>query len=170
MGYTNYLRYNTKSLGAENSFNQKEWNEFIKNCKTVLVNLPATCSGKIAYEYEDAPILITGCQRYKKPHFSKDLVWFNGGGKFGVEDLDHETCVIHRNPPEGHMEFCKTQRKPYDLFVKAVLILFKAQFPHVEISSDGDDDEWEEAMELVKTHIHSKQVVAILLNGFLTED
>ena len=45
--------------------------------------------------------------------------------------------------------FCKTNRKPYDLAVCAVLLAFKKRFvTTVKISSDGSSEEWKDAYTL----------------------
>ena len=72
---------------------------------------------------------------------------FNGAG-----DLAHETFMVDRFSRE--FEFCKTNRKPYDLAVCSVLILVSLYAEGGEISSDGlgetyTDSEWKDAWEFV---------------------
>ena len=66
----------------------------------------------------------------------------------GVGELSHETFLIERMSRE--FEFCKTNRKPYDLAVCGVLILTSLYADGGEISSDGlgetyTDSEWKDA-------------------------
>lgn len=66
----------------------------------------------------------------------------------GVGELSHETFLIERMSRE--FEFCKTNRKPYDLAVCGVLILTSLYADRGEISSDGlgetyTDSEWKDA-------------------------
>lgn len=73
----------------------------------------------------------------------------------GFEDDSHETFFL----PMGFVDetaenkpiprfvcefnFCKTNRKPYDFVVCAVLLVVKMIAPECyEIKSDGDDDDW----------------------------
>lgn len=63
-------------------------------------------------------------------------IMFNGVGEEG-----HETFLLELKPK--NFEFCKTARKPYDLLVCATLLLAEHHAPGVlEISSDGDREEW----------------------------
>ena len=70
----------------------------------------------------------------------------------GVGELSHETFLLERMSRE--FEFCKTNRKPYDLAVCSVLILVSLYAEGGEISSDGlgetyTDSEWKDAWEFV---------------------
>lgn len=63
-------------------------------------------------------------------------IWFNGVGDDG-----HETFIASSDPGTG---FCKTARKPYDLYVAAALMLLKHHLGDViEIDSDGGNNEEE---------------------------
>lgn len=76
-----------------------------------------------------------------------ELVCFNGLGS-----NSHETFFMPRvfepliwmKPSEAglYFQFCKTNRKPYDLTVMAVLIAFKNHFKETIVTSDGDNDAW----------------------------
>lgn len=61
-----------------------------------------------------------------------------------VEAVKH----VHEELPD--FAFCKTARKPYDLLVCSTLLLYKHFWPEVQISSDGDFEDWESAIEHVK--------------------
>lgn len=71
------------------------------------------------------------------PICNEDEIVFNGIG-----DNAHETFVLKRTAEE--FNFCKTARKPYDTAVCAILLLFSDV---VNVSSDGDREDWEEALE-----------------------
>ena len=87
------------------------------------------------------------------PTINANLIHFNGVGDDG-----HETFVIHRkakkddeNVGGGLMAFtfCKTARKPYDIFVAGTLILAKTLFrDDVRFSSDGKLKDLEDARKL----------------------
>jgi len=66
-----------------------------------------------------------------KPKINDKSIAFNGVG-----EQSHESFVI--NPDQSDFEFCKTNCKPYDVAVVAVLILYKYFFPEIIFSSDGD--------------------------------
>ncbi len=82
------------------------------------------------------------------PQVDNTIVAFNGMdySDKGGEDGSHETLHIPQGGSDG-FNFCKTAQKPYDLVVIAVLIALKKHFPSIELSSDGDQDDWEEGIE-----------------------
>jgi len=75
-------------------------------------------------------------------------VWFNGVG-----DDAHETFVVERRiVPESwqerdegglYLNFCKTNKKPYDVAVTACLIALDANVEACGLGSDGWASEWE---------------------------
>ena len=73
-----------------------------------------------------------------------DLVTFNGRSEDSYEDFTLPTCA-------KEFEFCKTNHKPYDLVVTATLIAAAALLPDwIELSSDGDSQDWIAGYELVR--------------------
>jgi len=65
----------------------------------------------------------------------------------GVENDGHETMALGVDT-EG-FNFCKTARKPYDLAVTSLLIIASQHLGDlIEVSSDGDLSDWNEAKEL----------------------
>ena len=125
MGYTHYW----KKL----KFSESGWNGLCDSTKCLLRSLPE----KVKVENDngtDDPMVGA-------------VIRFNGVG-----DLSHETFLIERFSRE--FEFCKTNRKPYDLAVCSVLILVSLYADGGEISSDGlgetyTDSEWKDAWEFV---------------------
>ena len=67
----------------------------------------------------------------------------------GVAENGHETFVFSRTPEP--FEFCKTNGKPYDIVVTAILIHAKKMFKSLKISSDGNWAEWEGGRLLYET-------------------
>lgn len=62
-------------------------------------------------------------------------------------DLDHETFFMEKDYRD--FNFCKTARKPYDLVVCSLLLLAHKHMPnHHDIGSDGNFEEWQDAMVL----------------------
>jgi hypothetical protein len=89
-----------------------------------------------------------------RPEFSKEFVWFNGVGEDAYEGFSLEVSQAF-----VFDEFCKTDRKPYDLLVCACLIALKFTNPdHIEIVTDGDSEDWAEAIALYQ------QVTGIQVN------
>jgi hypothetical protein len=87
----------------------------------------------------------------------------------GIGDNQHETFFLERDTPKLEFEqwyehgkngkthlfnFCKTARKPYDLLVCANLIIAKKKLgKEIIISSDGSNEEWQEAKDLCQKHL-----------------
>ncbi len=89
------------------------------------------------------------------PVFDDNLIRFNG-----VEHDGHETFYIAQEFDEHYRQpdddgklfaFCKTARKPYDTAVTACLIVLKHHLGDaIRLSSDGDPEDWETALETVQ--------------------
>ena len=124
MGYTHHVKRPKKKHSDET------WTKFISDCIDVKNNLP-----------EDV-VLGDGYGEKPDPIFDNTEVFFNG-----MHEDAHETFQIKKAASSG--DFCKTARKPYDLMVCACLLLYKHHFPYVQVSSDGDLDDWREAIALV---------------------
>ena len=76
----------------------------------------------------------------EKPIVSAELIRFNGIGAEG-----HETFMLSRHKVE--FEFCKTNQKPYDVIVCAVLIVAAHHAGKaIDVSSDGDAMDWAAAL------------------------
>jgi hypothetical protein len=99
-----------------------------------------------------------------RPEITNDHIVFNGDGSKGEA---HESFVLSRvSNFEGErvFQFCKTARKPYDRYVKAVLIVAQRVAPGaLEVSCDGDDepDCWTEGQRIADIYM-GKSVI----NGF----
>lgn len=68
----------------------------------------------------------------------QDAIIINGDSS---KDHDHETLLVPTTKMEKNWDFCKTARKPYDLYVCAVLI-YLAKKNRLTFSSDGDRNDW----------------------------
>lgn len=79
-----------------------------------------------------------------------ELVKLNGdSGK----DLDHEDFVIDL---ASGFNFCKTNEKPYDVVVNAILRLLESVGKVCDVESDGDSEE-EKAKELLNKALSIKK-------------
>lgn len=73
--------------------------------------------------------------------FSKDSIEFNS------KNEGCEYFILKQN--NADYAFCKTARYPYDLVVTSALLIVHHYAGHCyEISSDGDADDWSDAMRL----------------------
>lgn len=130
MGYTHYF--------SKLKFSKSGWNALCDSTSCLLRSLPES----VKIENDDGS---------EAPMVGEVSIRFNGVG-----DLSHETFLIDRVSRE--FEFCKTNRKPYDLAVCGVLILVSLYAEGGKISSDGlgetyTDSEWKDAWNHVSTVI-----------------
>lgn len=123
MGYTHY-HTQLKEVSLE------QWTLITRDFNKLLEIFPF----QLAFEYDqpDQPVQVNG-----------DTIRFNGKGSLG-----HETMLLERNNVEFH--FCKTNEKPYDLAVCALLILANTHSKDCwDIGSDGESTDWEPAMSFI---------------------
>lgn len=92
---------------------------------------------KIIAEAKNQGIALDAEDEGSVPVVSDEIIWFNGVG-----DESHETFVIDLN--RTGWNFCKTQGKPYNAVVVALMILLEERGYLTDIGSDGGkkDDEW----------------------------
>jgi hypothetical protein len=159
MGYTHYFTHHRPSLSV------KDWTTLCNAVRLLVTNLPEHSTSAGGYHASD-PLKLDGDTKIDKEHIA-----FNGDGA-----LAHETFVLDRSwrkalkqdiawakktPGQEHMvryyeddlkerthfQCCKTDRKPYDLLVCAVLAVAHHLAPDwLVITSDGDRDEWADAV------------------------
>lgn len=67
----------------------------------------------------------------------------------GMEPYDFETATFTATPDNpNNWNFCKTEYRPYDLVLCAILISYKHHFKDVvRVSSDGNAADWKMAAE-----------------------
>lgn len=156
MGYTHYWYRKPETHDA------KTWDAFVKDCISVRNNLDDDIElGDAHGETADAI-------------FDNDQVCFNGRG-----ERSHETFLLKRkNDNRSRIDqdhvfgFCKTAQKEYDVMVCACLILYKYHFgKDVQISSDGEWEDWLHAVELITTSLlNGKEIIVqVRLNDELFE-
>ena len=65
----------------------------------------------------------------------------------GIDDDGHETCLVENEGAE--FTFCKTNRKPYDRVVTAVLAIMAQELGDAfTVTSDGDRSDWADGVAL----------------------
>jgi hypothetical protein len=87
-----------------------------------------------------------------RPIIDNSDIVFNGDNS---KNEDHGTFRLSKNG--NGFNFCKTARKPYDRFVKAVLIVANFYAPGaLEVSCDGDDepDCWTEGLQIATIYAY----------------
>lgn len=142
IGYTHYWYTYKKELKLES------WKKMANDVRHLLANLPERSLSAGGYHSDD-PLKLDDDESV----VDDETIRFNGVGELG-----HETFLLERKvnlrtsftgAKEQHFAFCKTARKPYDLPVQVCLILYQFYFKgSVSISSDGDAEEWETAIQL----------------------
>lgn len=141
MGYTHYYTQNR-------DFTFEEWQEIVTLLVHMLDHLPAHTTSAGGY-YADQPLEISS-------EYNGRFLMFNG--KFS---LGHEDFYLKRQG--SGFQFCKTERKPYDLIVCALLLAIQEIAPNaLEISSDGDmrGDDWQPAREFLANLPGVRQIEA----------
>ena len=132
MGYTHYWYIVDK-------ISQDSWDKFLGDFRLVLP------------EFKN----ILDTQGDQELQHDKDVVFLNGIGELTHETfcLDRVTDITgftQRDEDNGLIfKFCKTAQKPYDIAVCSALIIAKKHFGEsIMISSDGDNEEWQESKAL----------------------
>lgn len=137
MGYTHYWTYNPKAI--------KDTEELRRKFRVAVQTIDQAHKLIKKRKY----CTIRGGLGKGSPMMNESQVWFNGDEKTG---MDHETFEIKWYPEGGIVrDFCKTNRKPYDILVCVSLLAFKRAFDDSDVftfSSDGDESDWEEAKNL----------------------
>lgn len=152
MGHTNYWKFSSAPKGEAKQV-EETYQLAIRQCQRLIRAYNADLKAQDAKH----PNRLSGYSVHTK-------VGQYGGLEFnGVQDEGHETFSMreHFSENEG-FNFCKTNRKPYDVAVKACLLVFKKYLGDlIEISADTrNDSEWDEARELIEKHSRLKLVKA----------
>ncbi|MHA1522212.1 MAG: hypothetical protein ACTSRK_18710 [Promethearchaeota archaeon] len=131
-----------------------EWKKFILNVKIVFDNIPeiSHSSGNFFY---DRPLVIESDEAFPPgtPILTDERVQFNGHRE---TYMNHGAFSILRNSPlvpnpnARKYDFCETARKPYDLVVQSILLLYSHHFPEVRLSSDGDREDWSSTISFME--------------------
>jgi hypothetical protein len=146
MGYTHYW----KRYGEHDETKWKKFTDDVKHLLGIIDEVPFFLEKRIllAGETDDTPPVVT-----------EDEVIINGKRPNDCEHffiqketrkIDPESKKYFMDSDVDDFSFCKTRCEPYDLVVVAVLCLYKYHFGNsVEISSDGDERDLEEGINLV---------------------
>jgi len=140
MGYTHYFPH-TEIIDSET------WSAIVKDCKKLV-------------EASTVPIANWDGEPGTEPEFTDSEISFNGVGNEA-----HESFVLCRSPEEGDFHYCKTSRKPYDEVVCACLIAYYFWSPDtIEISSDGDLEDWKEGLQFASEVLGNGPVARFLIS------
>jgi len=100
-----------------------------------------------------AGVPLAGFEGHGEPLFMDDAVVFNGVGSAHCEPFQIRDTEFDRHGRPETFSFCKTEGLPYDLAVKAALVIFKEHLGDlIKVMSDEPDSAWSDARDLVMTH------------------
>lgn len=138
MGSTHYWVF--KKIKGQAKQTEKKYIEAIADCQRIVR----------AYAKEHGGL--SGYTAHTKPG-SYGGVNLNGKG-----DEAHETFILreHYSQNEG-FNFCKTAMKPYDAVVVACLAVLKHHLGDlIDVSSDGDTQDWIDGVNLARAVLRRK--------------
>jgi len=128
MGYTQY--WNTSTDATPEAY------KTLMNVATAIIPLSSA--------------IICGGNGEGLPEINKDEIWLNGSAK---EDCDYETFAIEFN--SGENGFCKTEHRPYDEVVVAILIAGKKLGIITSWGSDGEYEDFKAGKILLEKALTS---------------
>ena len=136
MGYTHYWRHN-------HTIDDDTWTAITVDAQAIIDAVNANLATAVPPPFPIA--LGDGFGEGGDPTISNKAITFNGVG-----DDAHETFAFGRSG--GGFDFCKTRRKPYDAAVTAILCIVDCHtMGRVQVSSDGDADEWAVGLALAQS-------------------
>jgi len=92
-------------------------------------------------------VLLAGFEGGGEPVFTSDAIMFNG--KAPCEPFEIHAVEFDDRGRERFFGHCKTEHRPYDLVVKAVLIVLRHHLGDaITVTSDEGVEEWELARQL----------------------
>lgn len=152
MGYTHYWYYTSKPNDTDG---MKEVKRELLMLKKILPQTTETAGGY----FSDEPLIIKNWEGKGYPEILDDEVAFNGDASRGH---DHESFVFKiEEGQERKFHFTKTARKPYDFFVCLALLSMVKNLEGIEISTDGDEQDWQPAINFYEEHIGKIKLMEI---------
>jgi hypothetical protein len=129
MGYTHYWRNKT-------TISPEVWKDICRDAAKIIAASPVP----LQWESDEK----------RPPEIKADNA--KGGGPLirfnGVDDDGHETFLVE--PGAKVFDFCKTNGKPYDIVVTAMLAMIASRWPDFRVTSDGVRMEWQEGLDLAR--------------------
>ena len=107
---------------------------------------------EIRHLLSTVPVDIAGIDGTGVPILRDHQIAFNGRAPLACESFAIGAIESDRHGCGEVTSFCKTQRLPYDFFVKTVLIVLAHHLhPHFVVTSDQGPDGWVSARDFVRT-------------------
>ena len=132
MGYTHYFT-------QTRDYTDDEWPQVLEDIGQI-----------IAYAENEQNVAIRNWDGKDKPELTGDYINFNGAG-----DDSCENFIVERIRQECEFSglgshFCKTNRKPYDLVITAVLCYLESVCETHTVGSDGSGADYVQGLELAR--------------------
>lgn len=147
MGYTHYFKQQ-KNIPTD------QWHLLKRKIIELFPHLRKT--GNAPYDLPE-PVIICNCSGGEIIEFAEDLFQADEAGEFiSFNGLyAHEDFILSQTLSDEW--FCKTNCKPYDLLVVAILILACNECPDCfDICSDGNEKEWRPVLLWLNHHLASE--------------
>jgi hypothetical protein len=159
MGYTHHFNINKP-------FTSDEVSKITKAVKSLFNALPKHSHSSGA-EYKDEELVIANGHGEKAISHADELFGVEKGVPYilfnGFGDLGYESMMVHLPSTDKELkgsqgDFIKTARRPYDLFVQAVLLAIENISPDkVKVGSDGGPDDWSDAYNFTQEALGKSQ-------------
>jgi hypothetical protein len=95
---------------------------------------------------------VAGFEGVGHPILTRDSIVLNGQAPAACEPFEIRAVEFDRRGRDRFTSYCKTQGMPYDLVVKAALIVLREHLgDHIAVTSDENDESWSEARSLVQS-------------------
>jgi hypothetical protein len=147
VGYTHYF-------SQTQSFTREEWVEVSADIQAILTFVEHGCNVPLGDGY-GAP--------GSRPLFDTREIVFNGIG-----DNAHETFAVPR--VRGRSDFCKTDRKPYDLAVTACLCYLSSVTGKFIVGSDGHGRDFLKGLSAAREALPQKENLLDIPMGVMQRD
>lgn len=138
MGYTHYWSFNSRPKGSAQDVEQA-YQLALRQCQRIL----RAYNAEVKELDSKHPARLSGYSVHTK-------VYTYGGLQFnGTKELSHEDFCLREHFSQNENNFCKTNRKPYDIVVVACLFTLKHYLgPTFSWSSDGQWHDLEPGRQL----------------------
>jgi hypothetical protein len=131
MGYTHYWDF--KSVRGTANQTEQAYQRAIKDCQRVIRRYYKENGGLSGYTAHCKIGAYSG-------------ISVNGAASEGCE-----TFTLREHFNQNESDFCKTARYPYDTVIVACLAILKHRLgDNMEVSSDGNSEEWKDGINLAR--------------------
>lgn len=103
---------------------------------------------------EQTDVDIAGFEGIGESIFESEHIVFNGASPNTCEPFEIARVEFDRRGRDRTFGNCKTEHLPYDICVQSCLVILTHYLKgDIEVSSDGGRNDWNDAIELVHSHL-----------------